>query len=121
MIFNSFHAYSGIGVGENFAFWFEGFFVIFLSLALLEKRELFSPALGRIGFIIGGGMLIYTLEQFGGAFEWLGAANIIIHAGFLVWLAAIALSLLQGNGKLGRIKTTTLLTGYVILLLTAYL
>jgi hypothetical protein len=120
LIFNSFHNYAGVAVGENFAFWFEGFWVLFLSAAIARQKHIFPTYIKTIGYIIGALMLIYTLEQFGGIFAFLGEINVIIHAGFLIWLLAIAILLLRRRPQLGKPAVVLLLFGYVILLITAY-
>ncbi|MCP5062665.1 MAG: DUF4386 domain-containing protein [Ignavibacteriae bacterium] len=125
--FNSFHNYAGVAVGENFAFWFEGFWTIFISQTISNRSDLFPKYLSKIGYIIGAGMLVYTLEQFGGVFALLGVISMIIHAGLLVWLLAISVIILQArngvyeNPRLSKTSIVILLLLYLSLLLTAYL
>ena len=66
VIYDSFHIYAGVSVGENFAFWFEFLWTFLFSTSLLSKREFFPAYMARIGQALGIGMLIYSLEQFGG-------------------------------------------------------
>jgi hypothetical protein len=124
--FDSFHNYAGVAVGENFAFWFEGFWTIFISVIIRSREDIFPAYTGIIGIIIGISMLIYTLEQFGGPFALLGEINMAVHAGFLVWLLAISILLLKtrfSNNKpvIGKTAGSILILFYMILLLTAYI
>lgn len=124
--FESFHNYAGVAVGENFAFWFEGFWTIFISVLLKNRQDIFPKYIGILGIPIGLGMLIYTLEQFGGPFSILGEFNMLIHAGLLVWLTAISILLFKkSNGiykpELGKINSIILIIFFASLLLTAYL
>ncbi len=125
--FNSFHNYAGVAIGENFAFWFEGFWTIFISYVFSKREEVFPKYITVTGYLIGAGMLIYTLEQFGGAFTFLGSINIIIHAGFLVWLLAVSILIYKyktnssSMNRLGIVGGTLLMGLYLVLLATAYL
>ena len=112
--------YKSVAVGENFAFWFEGFWLIFFSAAFSRNKDIFPSYLSTLGYIIGAGMLIYTLEQFGGIFAALGAINVIIHAGFLMWLLALAVLLIKRTPELGKLASGLLIIGYILLLVTAY-
>lgn len=126
LIFNSFHTYSGVAVGENFAFWFEGFWVLFISGVIKMRKDVFPEYLSSLGFVIGAGMLVYTLEQFGGIFATLGVMNMIIHAGFLVWLCAVSILIyrFQANKNympvLGNTAGALLIVFYAVLLITSY-
>ena len=62
LIFNSFHNYAGVAVGENFAFWFEGFWMLSLSIIVKRRSDIFPKYMSITGIILGTGMLIYTLE-----------------------------------------------------------
>lgn len=124
--FESFHNYTGVAVGENFAFWFEGFWTIFISILVKKRHDIFPKYIRIIGIPIGIGMLIYTLEQFGGPFAILGEINMLIHSGFLVWLTAIAILLVKRSKmndkpELGKVISIILIIFFVVLLLTSYI
>ena len=121
IVFNAFHNYAGVAVGENFAFWFEGFWVLFFSISIARQDKLFPRYMTKIGYIIAAGMFVYTLEQFGGIFTVLGEINVIIHAGFLMWLLGISVLLLKKRPELGKISAGLLIIGYFVLLATAYM
>lgn len=88
-ILDSFHTYAGVAVGENLGFVFQGLWTIFFSIALL-KHPAFNQWFGRLGIIWGIGILVYSLEQFGGIFSSLGIINIIVQAAWASWLIVIA-------------------------------
>jgi hypothetical protein len=88
------HAYSGVALGENLAFLFQGLWLILLSLDLhfyhtKDMKLILPPAL------IGVGILTYSLEQFGGVFSYLGIFNVPLQASWLVWLMALSWCLLR--------------------------
>ena len=89
LILDSFHTYAGVALGENLGFVFQGLWTIFFSIALL-KHPAFSKWIGRSGIVWGIGILVYSLEQFGGMFSSLGFINIIVQAAWASWLIIIA-------------------------------
>ncbi|MDW3208374.1 MAG: DUF4386 family protein [Reichenbachiella sp.] len=93
VIYDSFHIYAGVSVGENFAFWFEFLWMFLFSTSMLSKPDYFPNYLARIGQVLGLGMLVYAMEQFGGMFSALGPLNMIVHTGQLAWLLALAFCL----------------------------
>ena len=93
IIYDSFHTYAGVSVGENFAFWFEFLWTFLFSTSLLAKPEIFPKYMARIGQAMGVGMLIYSLEQFGGIFSILGPLNMIVHTAQLAWFVALSFCL----------------------------
>ncbi len=116
----AFHQYAGVAVGENFAFWFEGFWMLTLCAALTTRPGRFPLLLRRIGILIGAGMLVYVLEQFGGPFAALGAINVPLHAGLLVWLLALAWLLWTGRNRFTPVEGGLLWGLYGALLLSAW-
>jgi hypothetical protein len=120
LVYDSFHIYAGVSVGENFAFWFEFLWMFLFSTSLLSKKEVFPKYIARFGQILGIGMLIYSLEQFGGFFSMLGPLNMIVHTAQLAWLLTIAFCLFnvstERQGKL-NISQKIISTGLLILLL----
>lgn len=88
-ILESFHTYAGVALGENLGFVFQGLWTIIFSIALL-KHPAFNNWLGRVGIVSGIGILIYSLEQFGGIFSSLGIINIIVQSLWASWLIVIA-------------------------------
>ncbi|MCB0807072.1 MAG: DUF4386 family protein [Bacteroidales bacterium] len=99
LLYDSFHIYAGVSIGENFAFWFEFLWMFLFSTSLLFKKDMFPAYIARIGQGLGIGMLIYSLEQFGGFFSLLGPLNMAVHTAQLGWLLAIAFLLFNAGGN----------------------
>lgn len=106
LVYDSFHLYSGVSVGENFAFWFEFLWMFLVSTSMLSKADIFPKYIARTGQVLGIGMLVYSLEQFGGVFSYLGPINMIVHTAQLGWLLAISFLIFNVNGIYqGRLTT----------------
>ena len=110
IIYDSFHIYAGVSVGENFAFWFEFLWMFLFSTAIVYRSDVFPIYLARIGQALGIGMLVYSLEQFGGIFSLLDPLNMVVHTAQLGWLLAIAFCLFNMESK----KRGSLSTGQQI-------
>lgn len=106
LVYDSFHIYAGVSVGENFAFWFEFLWMFLFSTSLVYAPKYFPGYLGRIGQVLGVGMLVYSLEQFGGVLAALGPLNMIVHTAQLGWLLALAFSM-RNIGRESQGKLTT--------------
>jgi hypothetical protein len=89
LILDSFHTYAGVALGENLGFVFQGLWTILFSIALF-KHQAFQKWISTIGLICGVGILIYSLEQFGGMFSSLGIINIFVQSIWAGWLIVIA-------------------------------
>lgn len=125
VIYNSFHTYAGVSVGENFAFWFEFLWMFLFSTSLLSYKNSIPKYIARIGQLLGIGMLIYSFEQFGPAFSFLGPLNMIVHVAQLAWLLALSFLLFNFNtprkGRLTPIQSTTSATLFIILLIVSFI
>ena len=125
MMYDSFHIYSGVSVGENFAFWFEFLWTFLFSTSLLSNRYIFPVYLARTGQALGIGMLIYSLEQFGGFFSVLGPLNMIVHTAQLGWLIAISFCLFNINtplkGKLSAIQIALATGLFLVLVILSFI
>lgn len=125
VIYNAFHIYAGVSIGENFAFWFEFLWMFLFSTSLHSKPQVFPNYLARTGQVLGIGMLIYSLEQFGGVFSLLGPLNMIVHTAQLAWLIAIAFALFN-VGKASQSRLTTIQKSasiglFIILLIASFI
>jgi hypothetical protein len=89
LILDSFHTFSGVSLGENLGFIFQGLWTILFSLALM-KHHAFNKWFGRVGMVCGAGILVYSLEQFGGVFSSLEVISIFIQSLWVSWLIVIA-------------------------------
>lgn len=124
LIYDSFHIYAGVSVGENFAFWFEFLWMFLFSTSLLSKPEVFPKYMARIGQGLGLGMLLYSMEQFGGVFSILGPLNMIVHTAQLGWLLALSLLLFnvstRHQSKLTGIQKVVSIGLFVILIIVSF-
>lgn len=124
LVYDSFHTYAGVSVGENFAFWFEFLWMFLFSRSLLYKLQVFPKYLSYIGQLLGVGMLIYALEQFGGVFSVLGPLNMIVHTAQLGWLVAISFCLFNiqktAQGKLTTIQKTVSIGLFILLIYLSF-
>ncbi len=92
VVFQAIHNYAGVAVGENLAFVLHGLWTMGIGLLLLGSQR-FDRRLGPLGLGIGVAIVVYSLEQFGGDFAWLGPLNVIMHDLWAVWLGLIAIQL----------------------------
>ncbi len=92
VVFDAIHNYAGVAVGENLAFVLHGAWTAGIGLLLLRDRR-FDRRLGPLGISIGAAIGLYSLEQFGGPFAFLGPLNVIMHDFWAVWLGLIAVQL----------------------------
>jgi len=92
------HSYSGVALGENLAFIFQGLWLVLLAIDLhihhTEDKKVAMPP-----FFIGLGIIIYSLEQFGGVFSGLGFINIPLQGAWLIWLLAFAWALINSTKR----------------------
>jgi hypothetical protein len=125
VIYDSFHLYAGVSVGENFAFWFEFLWMFLFSTSLLSKRDLFPKYIAWIGQGLGIWMLIYSMEQFGGVFSVLGPLNMIVHTAQLGWLLALSFLLFNvtslKQGRLTNTQKTVSIGLFAILLIISFI
>ncbi len=124
VIYDSFHIYAGVSVGENFAFWFEFLWMFLFSTSLLSKPSVFPKYFARIGQGLGIGMLLYSMEQFGGVFSALGPLNMIVHTAQLGWLLSLSFFLFNvESAKQGRLTAVQKISSvglFVILIIVSF-
>ena len=122
VVFQSFHQFAGVAVGENLFFVFEGVWGICFGVYLMKHRLLSKP-LASIPVIAGILILIYSLEQFGGAMTFLAPLNVIAHGALVFWFVALSKLFLQHNTvvtcdhKVGRITMPILWMLYLLIVL----
>ncbi|MCB0279687.1 MAG: hypothetical protein KDD94_09310 [Calditrichaeota bacterium] len=124
LVYDSFHTYAGVSIGENFAFWFEFLWMYLFSSAIVHHQKYVPFYLARIGQGLGIGMLVYSLEQFGGIFAALEPLNMIVHTAQLAWFLALAFSLLNIGtpleGRLNKTQSTCSIALFLILILVSF-
>jgi hypothetical protein len=91
VVFQAFHRYLGVAVGEHLGYLFTGAWTILLSMALAQGGVV-SPAYGWLGIVPALGILIGVLEETG--FKAAGAINAIGYVLWSVWLIALGVALL---------------------------
>ena len=125
IIYDSFHIYAGVSVGENFAFWFEFLWMFLFSTSLLARPDIFPKYMARIGQGLGIGMLVYSMEQFGGMFSTLGPLNMIVHTAQLGWLLSISFCLFNvqsdKQGKLTFVQEAASAGLFAILVIISFI
>jgi hypothetical protein len=91
VVFQAFHRYVGVAIGEHLGYIFTGAWTILLCLAILQTG-LVSPLFGWLGIIPALGVLVGVLEETG--FKAAGAINAISYILWSLWLVAFGIALL---------------------------
>ncbi len=91
VVFNAFHQYVGVVVGEHLGYVFTGGWTILVS-AMMLGSTLFSPLLGGLGVVAAVGILAGLLEPAG--WKATGAINAISYLVWSVWLIVSGLTLI---------------------------
>jgi len=94
VVFESFHQFAGVSVGENLSFLFQGLWTLALGVALLRHSD---RRLGLLGILSGASFVLYTAEQFGGPMAWLGDLNVLFHVAWVTFLGLVAAALWNGR------------------------
>jgi hypothetical protein len=83
VVFNAFHQYVGVVVGEHLGYLFTGVWTILVSVMMLNS-PLFSPFLGVFGIVSAIGIMIGLLEPTG--WKPAGMINAISYIVWSLWL-----------------------------------
>jgi hypothetical protein len=97
IVFQSFHRYLGVAVGEHLGYLFTGTWTVLVGAALTQA-DVAAPWLGVTGIVIGALLALCSLE-FVGPFEpigWklAGALTPIAYIAWSLWLATTGIALL---------------------------
>jgi hypothetical protein len=92
-VFNAFHQYVGVAVGEHLGYLFTAAWTI-LVCALLAVSPLFSPLIAILGVIAALGILTGLAEPFG--WKPAGMINAMSYIVWSLWLIAVGIGLLVG-------------------------
>jgi hypothetical protein len=91
VVFQAFHRYAGVAIGEHLGYIFTSAWTILLCIAIIATR-LVSPLFGWVGIIPAIGLLMGVFEETG--FKPAGAINAISYIFWSVWLIAFGVALL---------------------------
>jgi hypothetical protein len=97
VVFQSFHRYLGVAVGEHLGYLFTGSWSVLTGVALIQSTN--APWwLGVVGMVVGALLMMCSFEFVGASEEkgWklAGAATPIAYVGWSVWLVAVGVALL---------------------------
>jgi hypothetical protein len=91
VVFQAFHRYAGVAIGEHPGYIFTSIWTILLCITIIA-RDLVNPLLGWLGIIPAIGVLMGVFEETG--FRAAGAINAISYILWSVWLIALGIVLL---------------------------
>lgn len=91
VVFQAFHRYAGVAIGEHLGYLFTSIWTAFIALAVTQS-SIFSPWLGWIGLIPATGIFIGVFEESG--FKAAGAINAISYILWSLWLIILGVILL---------------------------
>jgi hypothetical protein len=92
-VFEAFHHYAGMGLGEHLGYLFTGLWTIFVAIGLMGR----SRALGISGMVFAAGILLGLLEPAGMA--WAGTVNALSYLAWSVWMVVFGVLMLMGIRK----------------------
>jgi hypothetical protein len=93
VVFQAFHRYVGVAIGEHLGYLFTSTWTILLCLAIIQTRVV-SPVLGWLGLLPAIGILVGVFEETG--LKMAGAVNAISYLLWSLWLIALGVVLLVG-------------------------
>jgi hypothetical protein len=91
VVFQAFHRYAGVAIGEHLGYIFTSAWTILLCISIIAT-DLVNPLFGWLGIVPGIGLLIGVFEEAG--FKPAGAINAISYILWSVWLIAFGIALL---------------------------
>jgi hypothetical protein len=91
VVFQAFHRYAGVAIGEHLGYIFTSAWTILLCFAIVETR-LVNPLFGGLGIVPAIGILMGVFEETG--FKAAGAINAISYVLWSLWLIAFGAALL---------------------------
>jgi hypothetical protein len=102
IVFQAFHRYLGVAVGEHLGYLFTGAWTI-LSSAAIVTSDVVNGWIGLAGIVIGA-LLVLCSFEFVGAFEeggWrlAGAITPLVYIAWSLWLVATGIGLLVAAGS----------------------
>jgi hypothetical protein len=89
VVFQAFHRYAGVAIGEHLGYLFTSAWTLILCLALIQTGSV-SPLLGWLGIVPAVGLLVGVFEETG--FKAAGAINAMSYLAWSVWLMALGVA-----------------------------
>lgn len=91
VVFEAFHRYIGVAIGEHLGYIFTSIWTILLSIAIVQTSVV-NPLFGWLGIVPAIGILVGVLEETG--FKTASVINAISYILWSVWLIAFGIALL---------------------------
>lgn len=91
VVFQAFHRYVGVAIGEHLGYIFTSLWTLLLCIAILQT-DLVSPLFGWLGILPALGVLAGVFEETG--FKAAGAINAISYILWSLWLVAFGVAVL---------------------------
>jgi len=91
VVFQAFHRYAGVAIGEHLGYIFTSAWTILLCIAIVAT-DVVNPLFGWLGVVPALGVLVGVLEETG--FKAAGMINAISYILWSVWLIAFGIALL---------------------------
>jgi hypothetical protein len=91
VVFQAFHRYVGVAIGEHLGYIFTSLWTVLLCIAILQTG-LVSPLFGWLGILPALGVLAGVFEETG--FQAAGAINAISYILWSLWLVALGIAVL---------------------------
>ena len=91
VVFQAFHRYAGVAIGEHLGYLFTSAWTVLLCIAIIGG-DVVSPIFGWLGILPAVGIFIGVLEESG--FKAAGAINAISYLAWSLWLIALGVALL---------------------------
>jgi hypothetical protein len=91
VVFQAFHRYAGVAIGEHLGYLFTSLWTMLLCLAIIETN-LVSPWLGWLGLLPAIGVFMGIFEETG--WKAAGAINAVSYLLWSVWLVALGVAVL---------------------------
>ena len=91
VVFQAFHRYAGVAIGEHLGYIFTSAWTILVCIAILQTRVV-NPLVGWLGILPALGVFIGVFEETG--FKAAGAVNAISYILWSLWLIAFGVALL---------------------------
>jgi len=91
VVFQAFHRYAGVAIGEHLGYIFTSTWTILLCIAIIQTKMV-NPVFGWLGIVPALGVLVGVLEETG--FKAAGMLNAISYILWSAWLIALGIACL---------------------------